>query len=121
MLGGAWADFSWSRFCSGDPKEIWAVVALLIYLAVLHARRAGWVKDRGLAALSVVCFSLMIIVWCGVHFVLDAGRHSSGFAGRGLACIFAGVTIQLLFVGAALARSLLGDLDPSRRPAQPFL
>ena len=37
VLGGVWADYSWGRFWGWDPKEVWALIALLGYLAVLHA------------------------------------------------------------------------------------
>jgi hypothetical protein len=33
ILGGVWADYSWGRFWGWDPKEVWALVALLGYLA----------------------------------------------------------------------------------------
>jgi cytochrome c-type biogenesis protein CcsB len=40
ILGGVWADYSWGRFWGWDPKEVWALIALLTYMAVLHARYA---------------------------------------------------------------------------------
>ena len=40
ILGGVWADYSWGRFWGWDPKEVWALITLLGYLAVLHARYA---------------------------------------------------------------------------------
>ena len=83
FLGGVWAAYSWGRFWGWDPKEVWALIALLGYIAVLHARYAGWVRDRGLAALSVVCFSLVVMAWYGVNFVLGAGLHTYGFGGGG--------------------------------------
>ena len=49
FLGGLWAAYSWGRFWGRDPKEVWALIALLGYLAVLHLRFAGLVKQRGLA------------------------------------------------------------------------
>ena len=65
-----WAAYSWGRFWGWDPKEVWALIALLGYLAVLHARFAGWVQHRGLAALAASCFALVIVAWYGVNFVL---------------------------------------------------
>ncbi len=101
ILGGVWADYSWGRFWGWDPKEVWALVALLGYLAVLHARSAGWVHQFGLAALSVVCFSLVVMAWYGVNFVLGAGLHSYGFGGGGQEYVFATLGVQGLFVLAA--------------------
>ena len=47
VLGGVWADYSWGRFWGWDPKEVWALITLLGYLAVLHASYAGWVRRSG--------------------------------------------------------------------------
>ena len=38
ILGALWADVSWGRFWGWDPKEVWALVSTLVYLAMLHAR-----------------------------------------------------------------------------------
>jgi cytochrome c-type biogenesis protein CcsB len=105
ILGGVWADYSWGRFWGWDPKEVWALVALLGYLAVLHARYAGAVGHRGLAALSVACFCLVIMAWYGVNFVLGAGLHSYGFGGGGQGYVFAVVFLQWLFAALAIHRS----------------
>ena len=106
ILGGVWADYSWGRFWGWDPKEVWALVALLGYLCVLHARFAGLVGYRGLAALAVVCFSLVVIAWYGVNFVLGAGLHSYGFGGGGQGWVSTAIALELAFAGAALFRSV---------------
>lgn len=81
LLGGFWAAESWGRFWGWDPKEVWALIALLCYVIPLHARFLGWVKDFGLAVCSVVCFASVVMAWYGVNFVLGAGLHSYGFGG----------------------------------------
>ncbi|MFO0969840.1 MAG: cytochrome c biogenesis protein CcsA [Gemmataceae bacterium] len=118
ILGGVWADYSWGRFWGWDPKEVWALVALLGYLAVLHARFAGWVGQRGLAALSVVCFCLVVMAWYGVNFVLGAGLHSYGFGGGGRGWVYAAVVFNLLYAGLALLRSRARapDVEPPAAP-----
>jgi len=105
VLGGVWAAYSWGRFWGWDPKEVWALITLLGYLAVLHARYVGWVSERGLAALSVICFALVIMAWYGVNFVLGAGLHTYGFGGGGQEYVFGAVGIQFLYVAAALLLS----------------
>ena len=105
FLGGMWAAYSWGRFWGWDPKEVWALIALLGYLAVLHSRFAGWVKHRGLAALAVSCFALVIVAWYGVNFVLGAGLHSYGFGGGGKAFMGSLIGAQALYVAVALWRS----------------
>jgi ABC-type transport system involved in cytochrome c biogenesis permease subunit len=79
MLGGWWAAESWGRFWGWDPKEVWALLALLCYLIPLHARYVGWVQDFGLAVCAIVCFASVVMAWYGVNFVLGAGLHSYGF------------------------------------------
>ena len=105
FLGGMWAAYSWGRFWGWDPKEVWALIALLGYLAVLHSRYAGWVHYRGLAALAVSCFSLVIVAWYGVNFVLGAGLHSYGFGGGGKWFMGTLIGVQAVYVGIAMWRS----------------
>jgi ABC-type transport system involved in cytochrome c biogenesis permease subunit len=97
ILGGIWADYSWGRFWGWDPKETWALIALLGYTAVLHGRLAGWLKDFGTIVTSVVSFSLVIMAWYGVNFVLGAGLHSYGFGAGGVEYVSAFVAAHLLF------------------------
>ena len=103
LLGGFWAAESWGRFWGWDPKEVWALIALLCYVIPLHARHVGWVKDFGLAACSVVCFASVVMAWYGVNFVLGAGLHSYGFGGGNDAWVYWGALINIsLVVHAAL-------------------
>jgi ABC-type transport system involved in cytochrome c biogenesis permease subunit len=83
ILGGVWADYSWGRFWGWDPKEVWALIVLLVYLVPLHGRFAGWVNTFTLVAASVVCFMSVMMAWYGVNFVLGVGLHSYGFVEGG--------------------------------------
>ncbi|WII71920.1 cytochrome c biogenesis protein CcsA [Bdellovibrio sp. 22V] len=98
ILGGIWADYSWGRFWGWDPKETWALIALLGYLAVLHARYAGMIKHFGMVVTAVVTFSLVIMAWYGVNFVLGAGLHSYGFGAGGVEYVSAFVAAHILFI-----------------------
>lgn len=84
ILGGVWADYSWGRFWGWDPKEVWALIALLLYLAVIHGKFAGWLKDFGMVAASILAFQGVLMAWYGVNFVLGVGLHSYGFGSGGL-------------------------------------
>jgi ABC-type transport system involved in cytochrome c biogenesis permease subunit len=98
ILGGIWADYSWGRFWGWDPKETWALIALLGYLAILHGRLSGWIRQFGLAVCSVLSFSLVIMAWYGVNFVLGAGLHSYGFGAGGVEYVTAFVVLHILYV-----------------------
>ncbi len=101
ILGGVWADYSWGRFWGWDPKETWAFIALMGYIALLHARLVGWVKDFGMLAGAVVAFSLVIMAWYGVNFILGAGLHSYGFGTGGIQWVVGFVILH--FITAAYA------------------
>lgn len=98
ILGGIWADYSWGRFWGWDPKETWALIALLGYIIVLHARLVGWLKNFGMLASGVVTFSLVIMAWYGVNFVLGAGLHSYGFGAGGVEYVSVFVGLHFFFV-----------------------
>jgi ABC-type transport system involved in cytochrome c biogenesis permease subunit len=98
LLGGVWASYSWGRFWGWDPKETWALIALLGYLSLLHARSAGVLRDFGMAVGSVVSFLLVLMAWYGVNFILGTGLHSYGFGsgGYGYVAAFAGVEAAIV-------------------------
>ncbi|MBI3999490.1 MAG: cytochrome c biogenesis protein CcsA [Candidatus Omnitrophica bacterium] len=98
ILGGVWAAESWGRFWGWDPKETWALIAVLAYLAVLHSRTAGWLGAFGVAFWSVISFLTVLMAWYGVNFVLGAGLHSYGFGGGGLPYILAFVLSDVCLV-----------------------
>lgn len=105
ILGGIWAHFSWGRFWGWDPKETWALIALLCYLAPLHGRLVGWIGDFGINVASVVSFNAVLMAWYGVNFVLGIGLHSYGFGTGGSELMIAGVVgVDLLFVLVAATR-----------------
>lgn len=105
ILGGVWADYSWGRFWGWDPKETWALIALLTYLAILHGRFAGWVTSFGFASMTVVCFLSVVMAWYGVNFVLGVGLHSYGFSSGGTGWVLGFCVLQLIYVvGIAFLR-----------------
>ena len=104
ILGGVWANYSWGRFWGWDPKETWALIALLCYIVALHGRLAGWWTRFGLAVASVVCFLAVLMAWYGVNFVLGKGLHSYGFGIGGETYVATFIVLDLLFVGFAVWR-----------------
>lgn len=100
ILGGVWANYSWGRFWGWDPKETWALIALLGYVAILHGRLAGWLKERGFIIGVVLAFLGVLMAWYGVNFILGVGLHSYGFSKGGLPYIIAFVVAELILVTA---------------------
>jgi ABC-type transport system involved in cytochrome c biogenesis permease subunit len=103
ILGGVWANYSWGRFWGWDPKETWALIALLGYVAILHGRLAGWLRERGFTIGVVAAFLGVLMAWYGVNFILGVGLHSYGFSKGGLPYV-AGFTVLegLLLTAVAL-------------------
>jgi cytochrome c-type biogenesis protein CcsB len=104
ILGGVWANYSWGRFWGWDPKETWALIALLCYILALHGRLAGWWTQFGLAVASVVCFLAVLMAWYGVNFVLGKGLHSYGFGIGGETYVATFIVLDLLFVAFTIWR-----------------
>jgi len=118
ILGGLWADVSWGRFWDWDPKEVWALISLLVYLVVLHGRFAGWFGTLGTNVGSVLCFTAIIFSWYGVNFVLpqvhgwlqgtnkpsEVGLHSYATGAGGLEWVVGAVLLNMVFLIAAVGR-----------------
>jgi cytochrome c-type biogenesis protein CcsB len=105
ILGGVWANYSWGRFWGWDPKETWALITLLCYIALLHGRLAGWWSGYGLAIGSVVCFLSVMMSWYGVNFILGQNGkslHSYGLSTGGLGYAGGFAAFEVLFVGFVL-------------------
>ncbi|MDX2226791.1 MAG: cytochrome c biogenesis protein CcsA [Verrucomicrobiae bacterium] len=116
ILGGVWANYSWGRFWDWDPKETWALVTLLVFLAVLHGRIAGAWSGFGLAVGSVAGFMSVVMAWYGVNFLLGVGLHSYGVGAGGLEYVITYVVVQLAFMtwGIQVYRTGPSPADPVR-------
>ena len=79
LTGSIWAASSWGRYWGWDPKEVWSLIALLGYMAILHARFEGLIGRFGTAAWSILAFLTILMTYLGVNFILSAGLHTYGF------------------------------------------
>lgn len=98
ILGGVWANYSWGRFWGWDPKETWALIALLGYVAILHGRLAGWLRELGFTIGVVGAYLGVLMAWYGVNFILGVGLHSYGFSKGGLPYVIAFVTVEIILL-----------------------
>jgi ABC-type transport system involved in cytochrome c biogenesis permease subunit len=119
ITGGLWGDVSWGRFWGWDPKEVGALIALLIIMIALHGRRAGWHGDLTLAIGSVLGFGGVMWAWYVVNYILNAGLHSYG-AGEGGQWVWLVVVagVQLLYMAAAIARVMI-ETEPAAAVSDP--
>ena len=42
FVGAVWANISWGRYWGWDPKEVWALITLLVYSLALHTKSLRW-------------------------------------------------------------------------------
>ncbi|MCG2419656.1 cytochrome c biogenesis protein CcsA [Aequorivita sp. F47161] len=76
FLGGMWANESWGRYWSWDPKETWAFISVIFYAVVLHLRLVP--KLRGKLIFNIVSLWAIwsiIFTYFGVNYYLS-GLHS---------------------------------------------
>jgi cytochrome c-type biogenesis protein CcsB len=104
ILGGVWAADSWGRFWGWDPKETWALISIIVYFAVLHARYNRWLRDFGLAAAAVLGFVVIVWTFYGVNYVMATGLHSYGFGSGGEVWVGLWAALELVFLVACRVR-----------------
>jgi cytochrome c-type biogenesis protein CcsB len=76
FLGAVWANESWGRYWGWDPKETWALISVLVYTLVTHARMIPGMKgDFTFNVLSVFSFGSILMTYFGVNYYLS-GLHS---------------------------------------------
>jgi ABC-type transport system involved in cytochrome c biogenesis permease subunit len=105
LLGSIWADSAWGRFWAWDPKEVWTLITVLCYIAVLRAQQNGQLTERGFAVASALCFSLVIMTWHGLNLMLRTGLHSYGFSSGGGPLVCIALFLQIAYVIGAVVRS----------------
>ena len=76
FLGAVWANISWGSYWAWDPKEVWALITLLVYSFALHGRSlAVFRKPVFFHWFCILAFLCVIITYFGVNFFLG-GLHS---------------------------------------------
>lgn len=76
FLGGMWANESWGRYWSWDPKETWAFISVIVYAIVLHLRLVPGLRGRWVFnTVSMWAIWTIIMTYFGVNYYLS-GLHS---------------------------------------------
>jgi len=103
FLGGVWANESWGRYWSWDPKETWALVTILVYAVVLHLRFIKSIyNDFNYSVISLMAFTSVLMTYFGVNYYL-AGMHSYAKGDPVPIPDFVPVSYAVVFVIIALA------------------
>ena len=76
FIGAIWANVSWGSYWSWDPKEVWALITLIIYALPLHKQSLPlFNKPLFFHGYCIVAFLSVLITYFGVNFILG-GMHS---------------------------------------------
>jgi ABC-type transport system involved in cytochrome c biogenesis permease subunit len=102
VLGGIWADQSWGRFWGWDPKENGALLIVLWNAIILHARWAGYVREKGIMAMAIFGNVITSLSWFGVN-MLGVGLHSYGFMDSAFWALSGFVASQVVLMALCLA------------------
>lgn len=76
FIGAVWANVSWGRYWVWDPKEVWALITMLIYASALHpASLPFFRRPMFFHWFCVIAFASVLITYFGVNFIMG-GMHS---------------------------------------------
>ena len=79
IFGSVWANESWGRYWSWDPKETWSLISILVYVIVLHLRYIFPKIESYIISLgSFVSYYAILMTYFGVNFYISQGLHSYG-------------------------------------------
>ncbi len=98
FLGAVWANESWGRYWGWDPKETWALVTMMVYAVVLHARFIrSLASDYAFSVMSVFALASVLMTYFGVNYYLS-GLHAYGSDGTppGLTAMVVAFVLLLL-------------------------
>ena len=76
FIGAVWANISWGRYWGWDPKEVWALITMLVYAFPLHSQSLKIFRRPIFFHLyMLIAFLSVLFTYFGVNFLLG-GLHS---------------------------------------------
>ncbi len=76
FIGAVWANVSWGRYWAWDPKEVWALITMMLYALPLHSRSLSiFRREKIFHIYMVAVFAAVLMTYFGVNYILG-GMHS---------------------------------------------
>ena len=76
FIGAVWANLSWGRYWGWDPKEVWALVTLLVCSMGFHSHSLRFIsKPVAFHIFCIMAFMTVLFTFFGVNYLLG-GLHS---------------------------------------------
>ncbi|MCI2108734.1 MAG: cytochrome c biogenesis protein CcsA [Bacteroidales bacterium] len=76
LFGALWAKEAWGHYWAWDPKETWAAVTWLCYLAYIHFRKAKPAEWRTACWMLLFAFACLQLCWWGINYLPSAQGRS---------------------------------------------
>lgn len=74
LFGALWGKEAWGHYWMWDPKETWAFLTWIAYLAYIHFRYHKPRKEVLAMWLLAVSFIILLICWFGVNYLPSAAN-----------------------------------------------
>ncbi|MCQ2192509.1 MAG: cytochrome c biogenesis protein CcsA [Paludibacteraceae bacterium] len=76
LLGAVWANESWGMYWGWDPKEVWALITLMVYGAsIVFPKAKVFESPKYYHIYMVLAFLTVLMTYFGVNYLLG-GMHS---------------------------------------------
>lgn len=76
FIGAVWANISWGRYWGWDPKEVWALITLLVCSVAFHTQSLRFIaKPQTFHLFCILTFLAVLFTYFGVNYLLG-GLHS---------------------------------------------
>lgn len=76
FIGAVWANLSWGRYWGWDPKEVWALITLLVCSVGFHPHSLRFIaRPVAFHIFCIVAFAAVLFTFFGVNYLLG-GLHS---------------------------------------------
>ena len=76
FVGAIWANISWGHYWSWDPKEVWALITLMVYAIAVHTKSFPTLrKPLNYHVFMTLAFLMVLMTYFGVNYFLG-GMHS---------------------------------------------
>ena len=76
FIGAIWANISWGMYWSWDPKEVWALITMMVYAVVVHVQTfPAFRRPLPYHIFVTLSFLTILMTYFGVNYFLG-GMHS---------------------------------------------
>ena len=75
IIGALWANISWGNYWTWDPKEVWALITLIVYAFPMHPSLGISREPRKFFIYCTFAFLSVIVTYFGVNLILG-GIHA---------------------------------------------